>query len=345
MAKVFGKEFTKKELFDRTGSFGTIAGVRTITYEDGFAQGLKAYEVTNGPLRFTVYIDKCMDIGEVYYNGLPIHYQARPGVMNNEWFHDGHDAPRSIMCGMMFTCGLSNVGPYQVMPNGQTQPQHGRIRSTPAYNYGARTYWKNDDFFIELTGSMRESSLFGTNLVLHRTITTKLGSTDIVINDVIENESSTKDVPFMIMYHCNSGFPFLDKNAKTIIDPIETKCRDKVAEDGLKEESPFVFGDPILGYEEQVFYHTQKADKDGMCHASIINEEKNVKLTVSYSQKEIPNLIQWKCKDAGNYVMALEPSNCYPEGVIKQEQINKLRKLAPNEVIENKVIISVTDAK
>ena len=72
MAHIFGKDYTKQELLERMGNIGTIAGVRTIKYEDGFAQGLRAYEIMNGAVRFTVYIDKCLDIGEFYYNGMTI---------------------------------------------------------------------------------------------------------------------------------------------------------------------------------------------------------------------------------------------------------------------------------
>lgn len=331
MATLFGTHYTKAELLDRLGNLGTIAGIRQIEYQDGFARGLRAYEVINGAIRFTVYIDKCMDIGEFYYNGIPMHYHARPGVMNGDWFYDGENAPRSIMCGMIFTCGLSNVGPIQTMPDGKTQPQHGFIRNTPAEHCGARTWWDGDDYILELTGTMRESSLFGTNLVLRRTITTKLGETSIHIRDEIENESSTPDVPCMLMYHCNAGFPVLDEKSVLDIDPVETDVRDEVAARGLKEEPCTVFGAPITGYDEQVFYHKLKKGEDGWCHATMRNPERKLALTVSFDSREVPYLIHWKCRDAGNYVTGLEPSNCHPEGVHAEQARGTLRRLAPHE--------------
>lgn len=343
MAMIYGKNYTKAQLLDKMGNIDSIAGIRQITYEDGFARGLRAYEVVNGPIRFTAYIDKCLDIGEFYYNGMPMHYQARPGVMNGSWFYDGENAPRSIQCGMMFTCGLSNVGPLQEMPGGKTQPQHGYIRNTPAEHCGARTYWVGDDYYLELTGTMRESSLFGTNLVLRRTITTKLGDTSIQIRDEIENESSTEGVPCMVMYHCNAGFPLMDACSQFEIDIVETGDRDEVASEGRKEESPLVFGEPIVGYQEQVFYHKLANDAAGWCHATMVNPEKKVALTVSYESKELPYLIHWKCKDAGNYVTGIEPSNCHPEGVHKEEEYGTLRRLAAHEIITTGITISASD--
>lgn len=339
MAIINHKHYTKKELLDRMGNIGSIAGVREILYQDGFARGLRAYEVVNGAIRFTILIDKCMDIGEFYFEGMPMHYHARPGIMNGSWFYDGKNAPRSIMCGMMFTCGLSNVGPIQDLPNGQTQPQHGFIRNTPAEHCGARTYWEGDDYYIELTGTMRESSLFGTNLVLRRTITTKLGDTAIQIHDEIENESSTEQVPCMLMYHCNAGFPLLDASSRLEIDPIETSDRDEVAAVGRKEESPLVFGEPIVGYDEQVFYHKLPADDAGWCHARMVNPDLHTALTVSFDNRELPYLIHWKCKDAGNYVTGIEPSNCHPEGFHKEEANGTLRKLAAHETFTTGIVI------
>lgn len=340
MANIFGKEYSKAQLLDKLGNIGTLAGIRSITYQDGFAQGLRAYEVVNGPVRFVAYIDKCLDIGELYYNGIPLHYHARPGVMNGDRFYDGENAPRSIMCGMLFTCGLTNVGPLQNMADGKTQPQHGYIRNTPAEHHGARCYWQGDDYYMELTATMREASLFGTNLVLRRSITVKLGSPEIEIRDEIENESSSPDVPVMLMYHCNAGFPLLDAGSVLLIDPVESGERDEVARIGREQESPSVFGDPELGYREQVFYNKLRADENGMCHASMVNPDLALALTVSYSSKELPNLIHWKCKDAGNYVTGIEPSNCYPEGIHREEELGTLRRLAPHECFSTRLVLS-----
>lgn len=344
MANIFGKSYTKKQLLDRMGNLSTLADIRMVEFQDGFARGLRGYEVVNGALRFTVLIDKCMDICELYYNGIPLHYYARPGLMNSHWFYDGENAPRSIMCGMMFTCGLSNVGPLQTLPNGQTQPQHGLIRNTPAETFGARTYWDGDDYILEMFGTMRESSLFGTNLVLRRSIITKLGEPTITIRDEIENESSMEQVPVMVMYHCNAGFPLLDACSRLEIDPIETGERDEVARKGRAEESPLVFGEPVPGYMEQVFYNKLRADAAGQCHATMVNPELDLALTVSYSAQELPYLIHWKCKDAGNYVTGIEPSNCHPEGQAREEELGTLRKLRAHETITNTLSFSVTAA-
>lgn len=333
MAVLFGKNYTKAQLLDRMGHIGSLAGIRQLEYTDGFARNMRAYEVVNGPLRFVAYPDKCLDIGELWYNGIPLHYTARAGTMNGLRWNDGENAPRSIMCGMMFTCGLSNVGPIQALSNGQTQPQHGMIRNTPAELHGARTWWDGDDYYLELNAAIREGSLFGTNLVLRRTITTKLGEPTVHIRDEIENESSTDGVPFMIMYHCNAGFPLLDADAHLEIDAEETGYRDEVARAGLQEEPFNVFGEPVDGYPEQVFYHRLHAE-DHLCRARMVNPSRNLALTISFDNRELPYLIHWKCRDSGNYVTGIEPSNCHPEGVRRERELGSLRTLAAHERVQ-----------
>lgn len=154
MAKVFGVQLTKAELLARVGSIESLANVRRVTLEEGRGRGMQAYEVTCGRLRFTVYIDKCMDVGELYFDGMPMYFLSRPGVMGNNYWYDGPNSPRSIMGGMMFTCGLGNVGPLEAVPGGSVQPQHGFIRTTPALQHGARGYWDGDEYYIELFGEM-----------------------------------------------------------------------------------------------------------------------------------------------------------------------------------------------
>ncbi|MDE6938282.1 MAG: DUF4432 domain-containing protein, partial [Lachnospiraceae bacterium] len=59
----------RKELLRKTGSMQQLMFVRPVTYEEGRARGMKAYEVKNGPLRFSVMADKCLDLADVSFFG------------------------------------------------------------------------------------------------------------------------------------------------------------------------------------------------------------------------------------------------------------------------------------
>ena len=341
MAKVFGQQLTKREILDRVGNIGALAGVTRMVREDGRANGLRLYEVVSGSLRFSVHIDKCMDLGSLYYRGMPMHFLARPGQMQDHWYSDGDNAPRSICGGMLFTCGLSNVGPRQDLPGGRTLPQHGYLRNSPAVTDGARCYWEGDDYVIELYGEMREAELFGENLVLRRTISTRLGEDVIHLHDEIENEGP-ESAPLMIMYHCNAGYPLLDADSRLCIEPLETRCRDQIAEDGRRAEDLRAFGAPVTGYPEQVFYHRLPAE-DGVCRAVLQNPRLGLELSIGFSVAELPYLIHWKCRAAGDYVTGIEPSNCHPEGQQRERENGTLRILAPGEIVRNDLWFSVRD--
>lgn len=55
---------------------------------------------------------------------------------------------------------------------------------------------------------MREAELFGENLTLRRTITTRYGENRICIEDEITNEGFRRE-PMMLLYHMNVGYPLL----------------------------------------------------------------------------------------------------------------------------------------
>ena len=339
MAKLYGQQLDKTELLRRVGSVESIAGIRHLEHLDGRAKGLGVYEVVNGDLRFSLNIDKCLDMGSLYYRGIPLHFLARGGEMGPLWYSDGPNAPRSITGGMFFTCGFSNVGPMQTLESGRTLPQHGYSRTSPARLHGASAAWEGDDYTLTVTGEMREASLFGENIVLRRTVTTRLGEASIRIQDAIENEN-VHEAPLMLMYHCNVGFPMLDRNAYAVFDARSTRCRDDVARDGLAKEDCRVFGAPVDGYAEQVFYH-RLAVRDGRCEAALVNPDLKLALRIDFDSRELPNLIQWKCKASGDYVMGLEPSNCYPEGLQAQRDSGELRTLAPGEQVHTDLTLSV----
>lgn len=339
MALLYGEELTKKQILEKVGSLTQIAYIRREKIECGRASSMNVYHINNGVLEFTVLIDKCMDIGSLSYKGMPMNFLARPGFMGNRWYQDGTDATRGIMGGMMFTCGLTNVGPSEMSDDGRELPKHGLIRTTPADMDGAKCFWDGDEYVMQVYGEIREASLFGNNIVIRRTIETKLGSGKVHVHDDIENECQ-ESLPLMIMYHCNVGYPVLDKNTVFLINAEKTTGRDDIASAGMSEYDKFAA--PVVGFDEQVFYHKLKS-VNGYSKATIVNPDRNIGVRICFSSKELPNLIQWKCPAAGDYVMGIEPSNCYPEGLTNQKETGELRILKPLEQIKTDVYFNYDD--
>lgn len=123
-----------REMMRKTGSMQQMAYVRKVTFEEGAAAGLRAYEVKAGELAFTVAADKCLDIVEMSYKGINLNFLSKPGLMNGQRFDSsGFEAQKSIMGGMFFTCGTSNVG----RPDRSSSPLSRRTRGMPATMWAA----------------------------------------------------------------------------------------------------------------------------------------------------------------------------------------------------------------
>jgi galactose mutarotase-like enzyme len=101
------------------------------------------------------------------------------------------------------------------------------------------------------------------------------------------------------------------------------------------------FAAPAPGFREQVYYHTLPADEQGLASAALVNPQLRLSLRVTYRVAELPFLIQWKMCGQGEYVLGLEPANCYPEGREAAAQRDLLRTLEPGERLETFLRLSV----
>lgn len=296
----------KKRLLSVVGNIQQLMYVRPVTYEEGRARGMKAYEVKNGPLRFTVMADKCLDITDVSFFGHNISFLSKPGLMGRNHFDtNGGEAQRSIMGGMLFTCGLENIcAPCTI--DGKDYPMHGRIRTTPAEHVSADACWEGEDYEVTLSGEMREAELFGENLVLRRKITTQYGKNRICIEDEIINEGFRRE-PMMLLYHMNVGYPLLCEDSEIIIPTKKVVPRDETAASNIDNWNKMEF--PKDNQPEYVFLHEMAADQEGNTFAAIINKKLGIGLKIEYNSLELPYFMQWKSIASGDYVVGLEPAN------------------------------------
>ena len=265
----------RKELLRMVGSMQQLVYVRPVTYEEGRARGMKAYEVKNGPLRFSVMADKCLDLTDVSFCGHNVSFLAKPGLMGRSHFDtNGAEAQRSIMGGMLFTCGLENIcAPCRI--DGKDFPMHGRIRTTPAEHVSANARWAGDDYIVTVSGMMREAELFGENLTLRRTITTCYGENRICIEDEITNEGFRRE-PMMLLYHINAGYPLLCEDSEIIIPTREVIPRDGAAETNVSKWN--IMEAPKDNEPEYVFLHEMASDQEGNTFAAVINQKLGTRL-------------------------------------------------------------------
>lgn len=316
----------RKELLRRVGSLQQVACIRPVTFEEGRAKGLRAYDVKNGPLRFRVLADKCLDVEEFSYKGVNLSFLSKPGLQGRSHYDtNGEEALRSIMGGLFFTAGLENICAPCTL-GGKDYPMHGRIRTTPAEHLRADGVWEGEDYVLRCSGEMREAELFGENLVLRRQVETRLGERKITVTDTIENQGFRSE-PMMLLYHINLGYPLLDQGTELVMATRQVTGRDETSaghEDRWNRMDP-----PRDNEPEYVFIHDLLADPAGNSQVYVLNDSLGLGVKLEFPRKNLPYFMEWKSTASGDYVLGLEPSNSCVYGRPRHEAEGTLHHLAP----------------
>lgn len=326
----------RKTLLEHIGRMEQVASIRRYQLDDGKGRGMRCFEVSNGSgFDFAVYPDRGMDIGLARYNGKPLTWMTRNGPVAPA-FYDKSSVEwlRTWMGGLVTTCGWMNVGNSCTTVNGE-QGLHGRADHTPAEEVNTRCFWSSDDdYVLEITGKIVHSRVFGENLVTTRTITTHLNRPGLELVDRVENVGSASQ-PFMQLYHMNFGYPLISESTRLLAAEHGVEARDAAAETGLGEWNSMP--GPTADFAEQVMYHDLPMEPDGFCVIKVANPDffnGDQSLSISFRKAELPYLVQWRQAGVGDYVMGLEPANCYPVGQLGFAKTGMLRKIEPGQVIE-----------
>ncbi|MDR0758289.1 MAG: aldose 1-epimerase family protein [Tannerella sp.] len=356
------KMIVKREMLRYVGDPNQLFGIKPYTMTGGRADGIRAFDVRNGSgLEFTILQDRCLDISALSFKGVNCSYLSKAGIVSPYYYEkDGNGFLRSFYSGMLTTCGLRNVGPPCV-DGGEAFTQHGRISSIAAENVGAcvemennpsamdvgGTKTKYEDFdagehpaVMTVSGTMREACVFGENLLLHRRIVCRQGENKIRIYNTVENAGFRREA-LLLLFHFNIGYPLLDENACLIAPSTKVTPRDAVAEAGIATWNRC--RKPVPDYREQVFYHDLKADKDGNTSVALINKKLNLGLALHFNKSQLFNFTQWKQMGEGEYVMGLEPCNCFVDGRTAPCNRNVINRLEPGEIRRFDIILEILE--
>lgn len=330
MAIINGKEYSKSELLQRVGNISQLAQVRPVILADGRAAGVHVVDIkTGGGLEFTVLQDKGMDLFDFSFKGTNVCFQSKPGVVSAQLadlYGMGSGFKNSIAGGMMYTCGLQNNGGACV-DQGTDHVFNGRIRNTPAEKLSYISKWDGDEYLLGVEGDIRETGLFSPNLVMHRSIHTKLGAKSMTLCDEITNESFADAFP-MIMYHINLGYPLLDENMRLILPDAQMEGLGDLAKRDIAEYN--VMTPPAADAIEYAFIRHQATDSNGWSAAAAYNDKLGIGFYIRYDTSTMPKLIEWKCMQPGDYVLGLHVSNSLFGRTAMLEQ-GALKALAPME--------------
>ena len=330
----------KTDLLKHVGRMAQLAGAREVTYRGGRQDGVKAVEIYNDTgLSFTVLPDKGMDIGNASFCGKPLAWMCKNGIVGPQYFENGGSGFfRSFSGGLLSTCGLTNVGEGGF--DGEMElGVHDRIGNLPAERVQVEEYWADEDYYIEVKGTVRQSCLYHENLTLTREISVKLGEPKIRITDMIENEGYN-DTPLMMMYHMNFGYPVLSPHTRLYSQAERTwLLAGEETNVGHAEFLP-----PTKDYAYQCIAHDMPKGKDKVSVA-LVNHQLDFGVYIEHSPRQLPYFDVWKMTGEQDYVVGLEPGLSLPEGRKSARENGRLITIHPEEVYITTLEIGVLSGR
>jgi hypothetical protein len=328
-------------LLRRLGGIEQLTGINRLTYTGGRRDGIRAFEVYNtAGLHFNVLESRCLDIFNLWYKGTPLAFVSKPGMVAAP-FTDLHGVNylRSIGGGMLYTCGLTNVGdPF--IEDRVDDIFHGRIRFIPAENCGSYAGIEGDEYRLRVSGEMRDASLFYEHLVLKREISTTMDSKSIVVQDILDNRGVTEQ-EYMIMYHLNCGYPVVDENCTLFIPSAGVKPMNPSAEKLIDQwDKVFAPSDTI---SDDIFVHSLFHDPEGLVHTALYNEKIGLGISYSFEFSAMEYIVEWRCGKSTDYCMGLFPANNHCAGRKFERENKTIKHIKPFEQKKLGVTITIID--
>ncbi len=299
-------------------------GAEQYVLQNGKGDGMHFLYVRNGlGLEAWLSLDRAGDVSRVQFKGDNMGYFAPCGYVAPQYY-DGVGAGflKSFTAGFFTTCGLTAVG-SPCTDEGEALPLHGTLSHIPASLCGI------DETAEQLTVTLRivDAMMFGRKLVLDRVYRFSYTENTFSVTDTVTNAADTVS-PYMILYHCNMGYPLLSETGTVAIPnsgitPRNGHAAEHIAT-ALEVESP------QAGYEERCYYFDVDTT-DGFAKAGIYNDTIQKGVVLSYDKAQLPFFTEWKMFGDTEYVLGLEPGNCTPDGRDVLRKNGTLQFLQPEE--------------
>lgn len=252
--------------------------------QDIIIQDKRCILVRNGSLEFLFNKDNALDIVWANFKGVNLSFLSKNGL------NDGtRDFTGNFEGGFLYTCGMDNVSGCVA-----EKPVHGSLHYTKADN----AYHYEKDGALYVCGDVKESALFGKNLILHRQY--KITADALEICDTVEN-ADFADSEYVLLYHINYGYPFLDEGLQLDIPATQS---DPLTEIAKKRQAEMLkITPPIDKNDEDVYYHTLAKGE-----VVLNNPDVGVRVTMEYDTADFPVTLEWKSMTSGDYALGIEPA-------------------------------------
>ncbi len=321
MVELYGQTLTRRQLAERAGALSQVAGVRLMTLDDGVERGIRMLEFRTGSgLRFTVMVDRAMDIGDCDYKGLGIAWNSPTGFRNpalHEYEGEGGLAWARSFSGLLVTCGLDHIlGPEEVSaahfnyPGKRTirHSLHGRVANIPARLVGYGERWVEDRCVLWAEGVVQQAAVFGENLHLVRRVEAEVGGNEIRVTDRVINQGFMP-TPHMLFYHINVSYPLLDAGSRYLAPIEDVVWASHAGADLRRQNAGYRTAiTPQDEFREQVWQHSMAADASGCVPMAVVNDRLGLGLEIETVKEQLPCAYVWQNYQAGQYALGIEPS-------------------------------------
>ncbi|WP_321936329.1 aldose 1-epimerase family protein [Paraburkholderia sp. J8-2] len=304
------RELPQKEWRKRTVDGRGIADIRLLQVEDGPGRGQRLLFVRNATgIGLEIAVDRGFDISAVTWRGVNIGWNSANGM---PWPPHSVDAEDGVglyrnLDGFLVTCGLDHIGGARRDDGGRYihkhrkevfHPLHGRISSQRALLCGYGIDWHADEPVIWAEGVIRQSAVFGENLVLKRRITLSVHGGMIHVSDTVQNQGF-RPTPHAILYHINFGYPFLDEATQIAGD----LCSETTALFNAEDKRP---RDDFVDYYQGVPVTTGKPTATiEVRNGTVLG---GLRARISYRRSQLPVFGIWRAFQSGIYALGLEPA-------------------------------------
>ncbi len=299
-------------------------GCEKYVLQEGKGDGMHFLYIRNGlGLEAWISLDRCGDVSRVNFMGQNMGYFAPCGYVAPQYY-DGVGAGflKSFTAGFFTTCGLSAVG-APCVDDGEELGLHGTISNIPAELLGISETKEG----LTITLRVRDAVIFGRKLTMLRTYEFSYTENSFEVTDTVQNDGD-KESPYMILYHCNMGYPLLSENAILKIPHTSLSARDDEAQKYIS--TALEVEQPKAQFIERCYYY-DVVEKGGFANVGIYNKDIDKGLVLTYDKTSLPCFTEWKMLGNQDYVLGLEPGNCNPDGRDVIRKSGKLEFLSPDE--------------
>lgn len=355
MTILYGCPRSRTDIAMRAGHLAQFAGVRLMTLGDGAERGVRMLDFRTGSgLRFSVMVDRGMDIAEVEHKGRAIGWHSPAGFRHPAYFdpesEDGLGFTRSFS-GFLATCGLDHIlGAEEVPALNYNYPRratarhglHGRVANLPARLTGYGEAWDGDRCILWAEGVVVQAAVFGEVLHLHRRIEADLGGDEIRLADRVVN-AGFATTPHMYFYHINIGHPVIDEGSRYLAPIREVVWASHTARYRAQGVGYRTLSAPREGFAEQVWQHDMAGDAAGEVPVAVVNDRLGFGIEVTTRRDQLPCAYQWQNLQAGQYVMGIEPSTHHVLGNLAARERGEMIWLGAGEARDYSARFRVLD--